>query len=90
MFPCGISPLREVGTIFLRQCNELVGQIRDTLRKAIAAGGTTIVDFKSVDGSECKFVPQLEICKACPRCGNMIVRDMIGGRSAFHSPGCQK
>lgn len=94
LFLCGISPLREAGTISLRQCNELVGQIRDTLRKAIAAGGTTIADFKSVDGSEGKFVQQLNIYgkdgTACPRCGDMIVRDTIGGRSAFHCPGCQK
>ncbi|MBN2641137.1 MAG: bifunctional DNA-formamidopyrimidine glycosylase/DNA-(apurinic or apyrimidinic site) lyase [Victivallales bacterium] len=94
LFLSGISPLREAGTITLRQCNELVRHIRDTLHKAIAAGGTTIADFKSVDGSEGKFVLQLNIYgkegKPCPRCEDTIVRNIVGGRSAFYCPGCQK
>ncbi len=94
LFLSGIHPLTPVGKLSLGDCNRLVNHIKETLKKAIAAGGTTIADFKGVDGSEGKFVQQLQVygksTEPCPVCGTAISRETIGGRSSFYCCKCQK
>ena len=94
LFLSGINPLATAGSISRQQCGLLVDNIRQTLRRAIAAGGTTISDFKGVDGSEGKFVQQLNVYgkvgEPCPKCGTEIRRVVIGGRGSFYCSKCQK
>ncbi|MDD3117884.1 MAG: bifunctional DNA-formamidopyrimidine glycosylase/DNA-(apurinic or apyrimidinic site) lyase [Victivallales bacterium] len=94
LFLSGINPLTPAGRITLEQCRLLVDNVRDTLQRAITAGGTTISDFKGVDGSEGKFVQQLHIYgkdgEPCPHCGTPIRRVVIGGRGSFYCSKCQK
>lgn len=94
LFLAGVSPLKEAGKLTLKECRALVGHIKETLRRAIAAGGTTISDFKGVDGSEGKFVQQLNVYgrngEPCPRCRTVLDRTVIGGRGTFFCSKCQK
>ena len=94
LFAAGISPLRPGNTLSLNECIELVEASRQILRDAIALGGTTIADFRQLDGSEGKFVQSLKIYgkkgEVCSRCGCKIQQVRIGGRSSCYCPGCQK
>ena len=62
------------------------------LALAIEWGGTTVHDFKSVDGSEGKFAQKLRIYgqKTCPDCGIPVAKVVLGGRTSWYCPNCQK
>jgi formamidopyrimidine-DNA glycosylase len=89
-----ISPLRPAGLLTTKECGTLVSNIKTVLTEAISAGGTTISDYKHLDGSEGKFVQQLQIYgkagQPCPCCSSIIERVVIGGRSSCYCPKCQK
>ena len=95
LFLAGVNPQTPGGKLSAKPIEELVKSIRKVLREAIHAGGTTIANFKSVDGNEGKFSLQLHVYgkenKRCPRCRNgKIKRIAISGRSTFYCPHCQK
>lgn len=94
LFACGISPLRPACEVTAAECELLVGKVKNILLRAIECGGSTISDFRNVDGSEGKFARELKIydCagKKCSRCGNIVKSVRIGGRSSFYCEGCQR
>lgn len=94
LFRAGIRPTLPAGKLSRPRCQRLVEAIRDILSAAIAAGGTTISDFHGVDGSEGAFVRALKVYgregKPCPECGRPIRKTVLGGRSTFYCPGCQR
>lgn len=74
----------------------LVSEIKKVLREAIAAGGSTLKDFKSVDGTLGYFSHSFKVYgregEACVTntCSGEIERIVQGGRSTFYCPVCQK
>lgn len=94
LFAAGVSPCRSGKELSLRECERIVRFAREILTAAIEAGGTTISDFRHVDGSEGEFVRNLQIYgkenQPCPRCGKIIQSVRIGGRASCFCPGCQK
>ena len=76
------------------EASEIVKNAREILQRAIADGGTTISDFRHVDGSEGKFVLNLQVYgkenEKCPRCGAVIQSVRLGGRASCYCPECQK
>ena len=94
LFKCKVSPFRTANTITKNECVLLVKYIKEILAKAIEAGGTTIADFKGVDGKEGEFVQELLIYgkhgEECPICQSPILKDVIASRSAFYCKKCQK
>ncbi len=95
LFRAGIRPRRAAGRLTHKECERLVAAIRETLAEAIEAGGTTISDFRSVDGSEGQFQRRLRVYgrngERCSGCGRAIIkRVVISGRSACYCPVCQK
>ena len=94
LFECGISPERSAASVTFEECCQLVKVSRKILLRAIECGGTTISDFKNVDGSEGKFVQELQIYgkagEKCPRCSAVITSVRLGGRNSFYCPECQK
>ncbi len=94
LFLCGISPLRKASTVTKAQCVKMVKIIKEVLKRSIEAGGTTISDYKQVDGSEGKFVQQLKMYgkdgQPCPECGTIVQKAVLGGRSSCFCPKCQK
>lgn len=67
--------------------------LRRILRKAIAARGTTLRDYRTAGGDEGEFGPALMAYgregEACRRCSTSLQRVVLSGRSAFFCPGCQ-
>ncbi len=95
LFRAGIDPLSPAGKLTLPRYQQLVQAIRQVLQEAIAAGGTTISDFSGVDGSEGTFARHLNVYgragKVCLTCNKAIIlKTIIGGRSTFYCPHCQK
>ncbi len=94
LFAAKVSPLRPAGELTLAEAESLVTAIKAVLKQAIAAGGTTIHDYRHVDGSEGKFVQQLKMYgrenEPCIICGTPIAQVRLGGRSSCYCPKCQK
>ncbi|MFA6815878.1 MAG: bifunctional DNA-formamidopyrimidine glycosylase/DNA-(apurinic or apyrimidinic site) lyase [Lentisphaeria bacterium] len=94
LFASRIHPKTPANTLSLTTLQKLATNIKFILRDAIAAGGTTISDYKQPDGSEGHFKVHLQIYdrldQPCLKCGTPIQRIKIGGRSSFFCPKCQK
>ncbi|MDD5728770.1 MAG: bifunctional DNA-formamidopyrimidine glycosylase/DNA-(apurinic or apyrimidinic site) lyase [Victivallales bacterium] len=94
LFASRISPLRKAMNLNKKQCALLTAAIKEVLRHSIEIGGTTIADYKDIDGSEGKFVQHLQVYgktgAPCPVCGTPVKQQRIGGRSSCYCPACQK
>ena len=94
LFASGIDPRRPGKDLTLKECGKIVENAKKILLASIERGGTTISDFRHVDGSEGKFVLDLKIYgkegKPCPRCGTEITSVRLGGRASCFCPECQK
>ncbi len=96
LFRAGISPRRRCGTLSRKALERLATAIREVLSEAIAAGGTTIDDFRDIDGSEGHFAVNLQVYgrpgQDCLRCGlaGGIRRLVQAGRSTYCCPRCQR
>ncbi|MDH3280583.1 MAG: bifunctional DNA-formamidopyrimidine glycosylase/DNA-(apurinic or apyrimidinic site) lyase [Gammaproteobacteria bacterium] len=94
LFKSGIHPHRPAGRIALKRYVRLADAIKETLTEAIAAGGTTLRDFTRESGRPGYFRTQLLVYgrhgEPCPRCTTPIQRRVIGQRSSFLCPRCQR
>jgi len=94
LFRAGIRPDRPAGKIGRRRYALLAEGIRQVLGEAIAAGGTTINDFRQNDGKPGYFRQQLQVYgragESCTACGRLIVCVRLGQRSTYFCPGCQR
>lgn len=93
LFLAGVSPLRLAGEVGLGEWRRIVGETKKVLRGAIKAGGSTIRDYRGLDGGEGAFQRALRLYGRkdgrCPRCGTEIVTLRVGGRGTFYCPHCQ-
>jgi DNA-(apurinic or apyrimidinic site) lyase (EC 4.2.99.18)/Formamidopyrimidine-DNA glycosylase (EC 3.2.2.23) len=75
-------------------CDRLALAVREVLLQAIASGGTTLRDFRASDGALGYFQQQLAVYGRaglpCPTCGTAVRSQVIGQRSSFWCPGCQR
>ncbi|MPM96998.1 Formamidopyrimidine-DNA glycosylase [bioreactor metagenome] len=94
LFAAGISPLRPAGKLTRAECGRIVTETKRILQRAIELGGSSISDFRSVDGSEGKFALELAVYGRaglpCPHCGATVGTARLGGRSSAYCPECQK
>ena len=94
LFAAGIHPLCPANTLSREQWQEVATCAVRILKKAIAAGGSTISDFLGASGQPGYFQLQLAVYgkkgEACPRCGEEIEKEVIGGRATFFCGKCQK
>jgi formamidopyrimidine-DNA glycosylase len=93
LFRAKIRPAKRAGRINEVEARELVDAIQSVLVQAIAAGGSTIRDFKGADGYRGGF-QDLHLVygragELCRQCGTKIVSKQITGRSTFWCPHCQ-
>ena len=94
-----LSPRRKAGTLVRKsgpdpRLETLVRHIRDILREAIAAGGSTLQDFAHIDGNGGSYQQRFAVYdregEPCNRCGAPIKRLVQSGRSTFYCSACQK
>jgi len=94
LYSAGISPFREARTIKKNELIKLKESIETVLKKSIGSGGTTFSDFRNLEGENGNFGLQTNVYrrtgKECRKCGNLIERQKITGRSTHWCPKCQK
>jgi len=94
LFAAGIRPTRRTGKITRAQYGRLADAIRATLKRALAAGGTTLRDFRNGRGEPGYFQLSLNVYgredEPCRVCGTPIRAKRLGQRTAFYCPKCQK
>ena len=94
LFACKVHPARPALSLTQKECENIVKTAKEVLTRAIQLGGTTISDFQNVDGSEGKFVQELQIYgkkgQKCVNCNSIIEAITIGGRTSSYCPTCQK
>lgn len=94
LFSAGIHPARPAGRIAAARYARLARAVVEVLEDAIRAGGTTLRDFIAGDGRPGYFRASLRVYGRaglpCPRCHTPIRRIVVGQRSSFHCPGCQR
>ncbi|MCS4534166.1 bifunctional DNA-formamidopyrimidine glycosylase/DNA-(apurinic or apyrimidinic site) lyase [Neisseria montereyensis] len=94
LFQAGISPKRPANQITRKECAELVEIIRAVLKRAIAAGGSTLRDFVDSEGNSGYFQQEYTVYgrhnQPCVKCGSLIRKETIGQRGTFYCAHCQK
>lgn len=94
LFRAGIHPARAAGRISKARYAALVGHVQQVLEEAIAAGGTTLRDFVRNDGEPGYFRHDLRVYgragEPCVQCGAVLLNRVIGQRSSFYCPHCQR
>ncbi|RFF26786.1 MULTISPECIES: bifunctional DNA-formamidopyrimidine glycosylase/DNA-(apurinic or apyrimidinic site) lyase [unclassified Wenzhouxiangella] len=94
LFDAGIHPRRPAGRISRARYGVLADTIRQTLADAIELGGTSLRDFTVGDGTPGYFGQSLKVYGReglpCPGCGEPVRREIIGQRSTFFCPRCQR
>ncbi len=95
LFRAGVDPRRTAGGLSLEEITRLVPVIRDVLGEAIAAGGSSLRDYRQADGELGYFQHSFRVYdragQACstPGCQGEIIRIVQSGRSTFFCPICQ-
>lgn len=94
LFLTGIHPKRESGKVSKARLTKLRENIRHVLQQSIDQGGTTLKDFIQSNGQPGYFKQQLNVYgregEECHICDSAIKRIVLGQRSTFYCPKCQK
>lgn len=94
LYAARLHPLQQAARVSPAAAARLHRAIRRILRRAIAAGGTSIGDYFHPDGSPGWFQLQLKAYgregQECPRCGARIRRISVGQRGTWYCPRCQR
>lgn len=100
LYMAGISPRRKCHTLSKAKCEKLAASIRTVLADAIAAGGSTLRDYRHTDGSlgyfQHRFTVYDRAGSVCPSCRAenketpCVKRIVQSGRSTFYCTARQK
>lgn len=94
LFEAGLHPLTPASSLTDGQKKRLWTAMQNVLRRAIAAGGSTIRDFKNADGADGLFQQEHRVygreSLPCRRCGAKIRSLKIGARTSHFCPRCQR
>jgi formamidopyrimidine-DNA glycosylase len=89
-----IHPLRRAHTLSSAEARRLHAAIQSVLTAAIERRGTTFSTYVDFEGRAGRFSDQLRVFHrtghACPRCGQTIIKLVVGGRGTHVCPHCQK
>ena len=95
LWRAGLSPWQEAASLDLDAAEALVAAIRAVLTEAIAAGGSSLRDYRQADGELGYFQHSFAVYGReglpCRRagCSGEIARGVQSGRSSFFCPVCQ-
>ena len=96
LYRCRIHPARKAANLSKARITGLVPVIRDVLTDAIAAGGSSLKDFRQADGELGYFQHSFDVYgregDPCRRtgCDGTIARIVQSGRSSFYCTQCQR
>jgi formamidopyrimidine-DNA glycosylase len=93
LFRAGLHPLSPAGSMKPAHLAALRDAVVAALEAGIDGGGASIDDYRDARGEmgtmQEEFLVHTREGEPCPRCGEEIVRIVVGGRSTYFCPGCQ-
>lgn len=93
LYLAGIHPRSRADKVARYRLRALHGAIKNVLAAAVAAGGSTLRDFRDAHGDTGHFQVMAHVYgregQACKACGTPILRIMQGQRSTYYCPSCQ-
>jgi formamidopyrimidine-DNA glycosylase len=94
LFYAQVRPTRRAGKITMAEARRIVAATGEVLRQAIGSRGTTFRSYRDSRGQPGRFASRLRVYdragQACLECGTTIRSVVIGQRSSFYCPHCQK
>jgi formamidopyrimidine-DNA glycosylase len=89
-----LHPLSPAGSMKPDDCERLRVGIVEALEAGLRSGGASIDDYRDARGEQGamqdEFLVHTREGKPCPRCGAEIRRIVVGGRSTYFCPSCQR
>jgi formamidopyrimidine-DNA glycosylase len=89
-----IHPLTPANAISRAKAAQLAGAIREVLEASLRAKGTTLQDYRTVNGEVGAYALQLQAYgraeQPCSRCGSPLHRVTLGGRGTHFCARCQR
>jgi formamidopyrimidine-DNA glycosylase len=93
LWACGLHPCLPARQVTLAQAAELRQAIRAVLAASIEAQGTTLNDYRTVNGELGAYLSELKAYghegEPCPRCSDPIEKIVLGGRGTHYCARCQ-
>ena len=95
LYRSGLHPERTGRQVSLAEIDLLLSKIRETLRAALAAGGSSLKDFQQVSGESGYFQVQFQVYgrqgEACVTtgCQGVVEKRTHQGRATYFCPQCQ-
>ncbi len=94
LFAARIHPASLAANIPRATLVQLCSELRRILVEAIAAGGSTISDYRNAYGKSGIFQESFQVYgkkgEPCPACGKALKAERIAGRTSTHCPKCQR
>ncbi len=94
LFYAKIKPQKLAGRLTRLESERLVSAIHEVLSNAIKAGGSSIRDYKNAEGTSGSFQASHQVYERagepCRVCAHKIRSSVLGGRSTYWCPHCQK
>jgi formamidopyrimidine-DNA glycosylase len=94
LFRARIHPGRTADSLTKAEWKRLYEAIVDTLKEAVAAGGSSVRSYVNGHGEIGLFQLQLNVYgrkgEPCPRCGRPVEKTTVGGRGTHYCARCQK
>ena len=89
-----VHPFKDVSKLREAELKKIYQAMREILPKAIKLGGESISDFRRISGERGYFDKERKVYRRegekCSRCGTIIKRAKLAGRSVHFCPRCQK
>jgi len=94
LFGAGVRPSRRTARVTRADAARIVAETTRVLREAITLRGSSISDYRDERGEPGGFQHTFRVYERdgqpCPRCGGVIRRRVIVGRSSYFCPRCQR
>jgi formamidopyrimidine-DNA glycosylase len=88
-----LNPLRPASGLDRNELRRLHRGIRASLEHGLARQGSTLRDYRLPDGAEGSMQNEFHVYgrrdEPCDRCGTLIVRTQVAGRTTWFCPTCQ-
>lgn len=94
LWPARIHPARLASSLRPEEAARLHRSMQKILLEAIRLGGSSISDYVNAEGLPGEFQIRHRVYqregKKCSRCGALIRRIVVAGRSSYFCPRCQR
>lgn len=94
LFDAGIDPRTRAQSLSRPRTARLLAAVQATLARALALGGSTLRDFRDAHGMSGAFQREARVYgregQPCTACGTPIRRVVMGQRSTYFCPRCQR